>query len=346
MNTHPHGHNDHILVMRFSALGDVAMTLPVIYSVARQWPQLKITVVTRPFFSRLFINAPVNVAVEAIEPRDYRGATGLWRMLKRLSRLKPTAVADLHNVGRTWAADVWFRLHGIRVVKVDKMRCSRHKVLRQHLSQKPFIERYVDVFAHLGYPASLTFTSIFADIPARAPVPVTQPAVGVAPFARYDNKMYPPEMMRRVAEMLAAQGVRVYLFAGRGHEAKEMDWWAREIPGCESVAGRFDIAEEMAMMSKMKLMVSMDSANQHLASLVGTPVLTLWGSTSPACGFMAYRQSPHLQLLSGIDCQPCTIAGSKVCHRGDMACMRKLTEKTVVDRIISFISTAHPHADA
>lgn len=340
MNTDSQSHPPHLLVLRFSALGDVAMTLPVIYSVAQAYPELQITVATRPFFSRLFINAPRNISVVAIEPRDYRGVAGRLRLLRELSRLRPTAVADLHSVGRTWLIDGWMRLHGVKVVKVDKMRSSRRRVLGSGLVQPDYIGRYMEVFRKLGYGAPLTFRSLFADIPAQAPAPVEHPAVGVAPFARYENKMYPPEMMRRVVQTLADKGVSVYLFGGRGHEAKEMDWWAREITGCHSVAGRFDLAGELAMMSKMELMISMDSANQHLASLVGTPVLTLWGSTAPACGFTAYRQKADMQMLSGIECQPCTIAGSPHCHRGDMACMRRLTEDMIVSRVMDFLANA------
>lgn len=324
----------HLLVMRFSALGDVAMTLPVIYSVARHYPGIKITVVTRPFFSRLFINAPANVSVEALEPRDYKGLSGMRRLLRRLSSLKPTAVADLHNVGRTWPVDAWMRLHGIRVVKVDKMRLTRGNALRKGADQEPFISRYMRVFAKLGYEAPMTFRSLFEEIPARSPVCVRQPAVGIAPFARYENKVYPPEMMHSVVRLLCEQGISVYLFGGRGHEAKEMDWWAREIDGCESVAGRFDIAEEMAMMSKMRRMVSMDSANQHLASLVGTPVFTIWGGTTPKCGFKAYRQPDELQVVADVDCQPCSIAGADRCPRGDMRCMRSITPEDIVKRIM------------
>lgn len=335
MNTDSHSHPPHILVLRFSALGDVAMTLPVIYSVARAYPRLKITVATRPFFSRIFINHPANVHIEAIEPRDYRGVGGRIRLLRRLSELRPTAVADLHNVGRTWLIDSYMRLRGVPVVKVDKMRSERHKVLRGGLSQPPFIDRYAQVFDKLGYPADINFTSLFADIPAQAPEPVEHPAVGIAPFARYDNKMYPTELMRQVVDQLTQRGVNVYLFGGRGHEAKEMEWWAREIDRCHSMAGRFDISAELALMSKMDLVVSMDSANQHLASLVGTPVLTLWGSTTPACGFTAYRQPAALQVVAGVDCQPCSIAGADKCPRNDMRCMRSIAPEDIVKRIIS-----------
>ncbi|MDE5805406.1 MAG: glycosyl transferase family 1, partial [Paramuribaculum sp.] len=110
-----------LLTLRLSALGDVAMTIPAIYSLARRYPELQIDVVTRPFFARLFINRPANVSlIEADFSGSNKGIGGMWRLLKKLSKLHPDMVADLHNVLRTWQIDAWMRLRGVRVKMVDK----------------------------------------------------------------------------------------------------------------------------------------------------------------------------------------------------------------------------------
>ncbi len=112
-----------MLIIRFSALGDVAMTVPAIYSLATRYPDLNIDVVTRPFFARLFINAPDNVNVIGVDfNKDYKGVGGTLRLLRRLGKLRPDYVADLHNVLRSWIIDRYFRLRGVKVVMVDKMR--------------------------------------------------------------------------------------------------------------------------------------------------------------------------------------------------------------------------------
>ena len=326
----------HILITRFSALGDVAMTIPAIYSLARQYPELKVTVATRPFFARLFINRPANVEVFPVDYKtEYKGVRGTLRLLRRLHRLRPTHLADLHNVTRSWVIDASFLMSGVRRRMVNKNRGARKELFSKKVAQRNYIDRYADVFARLGFPVSLTFTSIFDGQPAPSPLEPRHPAVGVAPFARYYNKAYPVELMREVVDKLAAKGVNVYLFGGRGQEADELVLWANDNPRIHNVAGRFQLEEELALMSQLDVMVSMDSANQHLAALAGTPVITLWGSTTPACGFMAYRQKESDAIVSNLPCQPCSVAGGPVCPLGHFDCMVEIRPQTVVDRIMA-----------
>jgi len=324
----------HILVLRLSALGDVAMTLPVVYSAAAAYPDVRFTVVTRPFFARLFINRPENVDVYPVDPKSYSGVTGVARLAGELGHLWPTAVADLHNVLRTWLIDSCFRMKGVKVAMVDKGRAGRRAALRSGSVQESFINRYVEVFSRLGLYFDLTFKSLIpADMPA--PVDVGQPAVGIAPFARYFTKTYPPELMRRVVESLCAHGINVYLFGGRGREAEELKVWADAIDGCHSVAGEFAIEDELVLMSKMQVMVSMDSANQHLASLVGTRVVTIWGATIPECGFTPYGQDAAYSIIEHVECQPCSVAGTAQCPKSDFRCMRGVSPEKVVARIMA-----------
>ena len=327
-----------LLTLRLSALGDVAMTIPAIYSLARRYPELQIDVVTRPFFARLFINRPANVSLnEADFSGSNKGIGGMWRLLKKLSKLHPDMVADLHNVLRTWQIDAWMRLRGVRVKMVDKNRRARRRLFTEKVAQPNYIDRYVDVFRRLGYPVELTFRSLFEEVPAQPPFEPMHPAVGVAPFARYYNKTYPPEMMRRAVEQLCHEGFNVYLFGGRGREEAELASWAADIDGCTSVAGAYPIEQELALMSRMNVMVSMDSANQHLASLVGVPVVSIWGSTTPACGFMAYRQSPDNVIVASLPCQPCSVAGSPTCPLGHLDCLCSIQPQTIVGKVKQLI---------
>ncbi|MDE5686756.1 MAG: glycosyltransferase family 9 protein [Paramuribaculum sp.] len=328
----------HILVLRFSALGDVAMTLPVVYSVARANPEVRFTVVTRPFFSRLFIDAPANLSVIGVDPKDYKGALGLWRLFSRLSRLKPTDVADLHNVLRSWMIDNYFRAKGVRVAMVDKMRSGRSHALKNKIRQKSFIDRYVDVFCELGLKIPGSFSALPV-LSAPDASEIRHPAVGIAPFARYLTKTYPPELMVEVIGNICRKGVSVYLFGGRGEEAAQLEQWAARIDGCRSVAGLYPIEQELRLMQEMDLMVSMDSANQHLASLVATPVVTLWGSTTPRCGFVPFGQSESRSIVAGLECQPCNVAGAPACPRGDLGCMRELTPESVASHILSELAS-------
>lgn len=322
-----------LVALRFSALGDVAMTVPVIYAVARQHPEVEICMVTRPFFGRLFINPPENVRVIAFDvSKEYKGLRGILKMVGQLRELRPDYVADLHDVGRTWIMTRLLGLSGARTASVDKNRRSRRRVMHGGPAQRNYIDRYFDVFRNLGFDAEPDFTSVFGpELPA-TPIEIKHPAVGIAPFARYLTKTFPPDRMRRVAETLASRGINVYLFGGRGYEAETLaHWQGKQIT---SVAGRYGIEEELALMARLDTMISMDSANQHLASLTGTRVVSVWGGTTPACGFMAYGQKASDAVCLNLPCQPCSVAGSPTCPLGTLACMDDLPPENIIDKIV------------
>ena len=328
-----------LVALRFSALGDIAMTVPVIYSVARSHPEMDIYVATRPFFGRMFVNAPSNVTVMPFDLKgEYKGVRGVFRIARELARLKADYVADLHDILRTRLIGMYLRMRGARVARVDKARGIRRAVFAGGEPQRQYIDRYFDVFRKLGADASMDFSSIYHSAnPVKLPAEISCPAVGIAPFARYSTKTYPPEKMRRVARMLAREGMNVYLFGGRGTEAETLDSW-QENPDAGrgeivSLAGRYPLEEELALMSRLEVMVSMDSANQHLAGLAGTKVVSVWGGTTPACGFLGFGQESRNAVVLNIACQPCTIAGSKSCPLGHMDCLNKISEETIVNKV-------------
>lgn len=298
------------LIIRMSALGDVAMTLPAIYSFARANQDIKVLVLTQPFFARLFVGKPENIEILAVDKKQIKGVKGLLWLLKMLSTKNITMVADLHNVLRSWLIDAFFLLKGVPVKIVDKNRAGRKDILKgAKLVCEPFVNRYFKTLARLNGPFADSFENLPV-VPRENPVGVK--LVGIAPFARYENKIYSLEQMRKAVEELASRGYKVMLFGGRGKEAEQLATW-EVIDGVECVAGKFAIEEELQLMASLNVMVSMDSANMHLASLVGTPVVSVWGSTTPACGFLGWKQKGENCVVANLPCQPCTISGSNKC---------------------------------
>ncbi len=86
-------------------------------------------------------------------------------------------------------------------------------------------------------------------------------------------------------------------------------------------------------MSHLDVMISMDSANMHLASLTGTPVVSIWGATHPYAGFVGWAQKPSNILQVDLPCRPCSIYGNKPCARGDMECMHRISPESVVAKV-------------
>ena len=340
---------EHLLVIRFSALGDVAMTVPVVYALAQQYPDVRITVLSRNFARPLFDDLLPNINfMEADLKREYHGITGLNSLYRRLLAKQFTAIADLHSVLRSSYLRMRFNLDHYKVAHIDKHRKDRRRITSSSnklLIQLPTsFQNYADVFARLGYPVNVQFRSIFSEdggdmnlLPESLPRPtVGQPCIGIAPFAAHEGKIYPVRLMEQVVEQLLAKhpDTRIYLFGKGQREDETFPKWCAAHPQCVYVSQHLNnLRDELILMSHLQVMVSMDSANMHLASLVATPVVSVWGATHPFTGFMGWNQSPENAIQIPLECRPCSIYGQKPCLRGDYACMRNIAPEQIVNRV-------------
>tara|TARA_A200000113_G_scaffold211275_1_gene211852 strand:- start:349 stop:1386 length:1038 start_codon:yes stop_codon:yes gene_type:complete len=290
--------NPHLLLLRFSALGDVAMTVPVIRCLYKTYPDLTITFVSRPYLAPLF---------EEFEnfnfyPVDFNGRhngiKGLWQLFLELKKTPYSGVADLHAVIRTHFLSFFFSLCFFKVRKVNKGRKEKHLLTRKKNKKfqplTPTVFRYVDVFRKLDFPITMEDH----EFPDKNPVP--QPLlplynqserkwIGIAPFASYSGKTYPPDLMQQVIAFLQ-KDYQIFLFGAGNDEIKILSVWEKAYNNVVNTAGKISLRNQLDLMPYLDLMISMDSANGHLAANAGIPVLSLWGLTHPFCGFTPFNQ--------------------------------------------------------
>ena len=334
----------HILVLRFSALGDVAMTVPVLKNLLQQHPDLSVTVVSRPFFKPLFKDIgrlqfyPVDVKIQ------YRGLIGLIKLSQRLKKDIPfDAVADLHDSLRTKTLR---RLLHVPVAVIDKGRKEKkeltrpkNKILRP---LKTTFERYADVFRKLGIPVELNFLAGIVKEKTERDVgmPAQRRWVGVAPFAKHAAKMYPLQKMKESVRQLASQPDTAILIFGSEEEAKQLAQWEQQFPNVFIVPGKFDFDAELRIISQLDVMVSMDSAPMHLASLFGVPVVSIWGGTHPSAGFYGWGQSLENAIQLDLPCRPSSVFGNKPCPvHGEQGCMDGITPEMVVKKATAVLKS-------
>ncbi len=335
-----------ILVIRFSALGDIAMTIPVVHSLALQYPQHEITVLSRAVLQPLFENLPSNVSfIGADLTGRHKGIIGLNSLYKELKSKHFDYVADLHNVLRSQFLCLRFRLAGASVAAICKGRAGKKKLVRRRNkvleNQKSSFRRYADTLEALGLPVLLNFSSIYNEGKGDFSQiePVTGPKekqkwIGIAPFAKHHGKIYPLELMEQVVAHFAARpDVKVFLFGGGKEEQEVFDNWVASYPSIVSMIGKLNMRTELNLMSHLDVMLSMDSANMHLASLVNVPVISIWGATHPYAGFMGWKQLPVNTVQLDLPCRPCSVFGQKACWRGDYACLRKIEPGRVIEKI-------------
>lgn len=335
-----------VLLTRFSAIGDVAMTVPVIYSVCRAYPATRFVMVTRSRLTDIFVNPPENLTLVGVDLKnDYRGIPGLRRLCRELKEKYGTEIyIDLHDVLRTKIMRAIMKISGVRTFHIVKPRGERKKLTRQGskimVPVKTQLEQYREVFAKAGFGASDTFSGLFAGSDAETEKHEGEKWIGIAPFAAHQGKIYPLEKMRKVVELLAAvPGNRIFFFGGGESEEAVLNAWVAEIPNTASLAGsRMGFHKELAFMSGLNAMLCMDSANMHLAAIAGTPTVSIWGATHPYCGFGPWHQPESSYVQAPVVCRPCSVFGNKPCLRGDYMCLNAIAPELVARYVMETIA--------
>lgn len=334
----------HVLIMRLSAIGDVAMTVPVVLALRQQYPDLKITVVSRPLFKSFFNFLPdINFYAADVE-NTHKGFRGLYGLYKDLSSFGIDAFADLHNVLRSKVIATFFRLNKIPVISLDKDRSERKKLTALEAKRispmTSIIERHAQVCKKLHLPISLSDVRLpdkqmmSTEIKSVTGEKKTK-WLGIAPFATYETKMYPLNLMKEVIQLLLQEDYKIFLFGGGKKEVKELELLASISSNCINIAGALTFKQELDLISNLDLMLSMDSGNGHMAAMFGVPVITMWGNTHPYAGFVPFRQPIEHSLLPDTEKYPflpTSVYGNKMVP-DYLDCMKSISPKTVIDKI-------------
>jgi len=289
-------------------MGDVAMTVPVLRALAHHYPELKLTVISRPFFQPFFNDIPNLHFFAFDEKKRHKGIVGLWRLFQDLKALHIDAFADLHNVLRSKVMRTLFALSGKKVAFVDKGRVEKKALTRaENKIFQPLttmFERHQLVLECLGFPIDLSRPQFPVKAEISQPelatiVSQSNRLIGIAPFAQYDSKVYPLDLMQKVIDALAShKNSTIFLFGGGQKEKEQLQSLVGNKTNVLNMAGKIPFQEELNLISNLDVMLSMDSGNGHIAAMLGIPVVTLWGATHPFAGFLPFNQTLDNALVS------------------------------------------------
>lgn len=318
-----------LLVIRFSAFGDVAMVVPTLKALALQHPEMEIMMLSKKQYAPLFEGLSNNVSFFGADLKgEHKGIKGLNKLLNEIDFEHFDAVADLHNVLRTWYLDFRFALKGKKTAKLHKGRYAKWQLTRAINKKKRQLtsafERQQDVFKRLGI--EIVLHSEHND-------KQNKQGIGIAPFAAHKGKIYPLERMEHLVKQLSAKGEKIYLFGAGEKESKILQQWADKYPDTENTANRYTMREELDMIAHLRVMLTMDSANMHLASLVGTRVVSIWGATHPYAGFLGFGQDEQDCVQQDLPCRPCSVFGNKKCRFRDYRCLSDITTEQIISKL-------------
>ena len=309
----------HIVIIRLSALGDVAIAAPLVRAYAEANPKVTFTMVSQPKMESLFGGIPnLHFMPYAKSKNDIVKSI---KFAGSIARLKPTAVADIHNVLRSKLMRLRLSLSGIESHSLDKNRSARRALTREKnkvlVPLRSSMRGYEEVLVKCGL-ADLHFTE--RPLPPRKAGNSLVRRIGIAPFAAHKD-----------------ENVKVYLFGGGASEKEILAGWESRFKGVESLCGKFSLSQEIEFMRTLDLMVTMDSANMHFASFAEVPVVSVWGATHPYAGFYGWGQKPGNALQRELPCRPCSIFGNKPCAKENYECLYGIKPEEVLGKIYELL---------
>lgn len=343
-----------VLVIRLSVLGNVAMTIPVLYPVCKANPDTRFIMLTKKWPASMFHDRPANLKVVDFDINEnHKGFFGLLKLAAQLHKLYDIdAVADLHNVTGTKIMDAYLWLRGAKIAGMDREKAKR-KALVTHRTQEPVTpihDRYRNVFKELGFETPDNFTRLYEgrDWPVSPIVLEKEPGqrwIAISPFSSHRQKAYPLELMEKViAELCKRENYWIFLMGGGKTEKIALRGIARKYKNVISMAEvKHRFLDEYALLGKCDLMLTMESANMHLASLVDLQAMTIWGPTSPACGYLGYNQVVEDDIQLDMDCRPCSITGDKPCKYGDFRCLKNIPPEYIAQHVIEAVEYNAEH---
>lgn len=333
----------HILVIRLSAMGDVAMTVPVLRALVNQYPNLKITVLTTQLFKPFFRDLENTTVFVADVKGVHKGVFGLYKLSKELKWQHIDAIADLHNVLRSNILKCFFG--GYNFVQIDKGRKEKKELISgQSFKQlKTTHERYAEVFQKLDFPVNLSNPKLpkkgILNTKLKSLIGNNQmKLIGIAPFAAHEGKMYPLDLMKQVVEGLS-KGHQILLFGGGNKEVEVLNKMAESYENVVNLAEKINLDEQLDVISNLDVMLSMDSGNAHIAAMFGVKVITIWGVTHPYAGFVPFNQPKENMLLSDRNKYPkipTSVFGNKF-PESYKEVSRTIKPQTIIDKIKSVI---------
>lgn len=331
-----------IVITRFSALGDVVIAVPVVRKMAIQNPEHHFYMASMPMVAPLFRDLP-NLTFIAFDKKGrHKGWIGIWRFFEELQHLNIDGIVDLHDVLRTKILRTLFRVTGKKVAVIDKGRQSKKLLIKRGYQNTtplmPTTERYKAAFEIFGLNKvdllNFKYSIISKQVERELDKLFGEKQgrwIGIAPFAQHKGKQLPIITLEKVIDYFSQQkNTTLFLFGAGKTEGMQLQTWEHCYKHVISIANRFEIDEEVLLMKRLDIMLTMDSANMHLASLVAVPVLSIWGATHPHAGFYGLNQSKDNIVQRELACRPCSIYGNKSCRFGTYECLTDIDAKHII----------------
>ena len=336
-----------VLVIRFSSIGDIVLTTPVVRCLKQQLPGVAVHYLTKSVFGTLLINNPY------IDKLHYLDGE-LDAVIKELKLEKFDHIIDLHNNLRTMRVKKALKVNSFAFPKLNVQKWLLTNFKIDVMPDKSIVERYFEAARPLGVHNDTKGLDYFLREDKKIgnnDIPVSHWAgyVGCVIGGSYSTKKLPVEQWKKFCALvpypvILLGGIEDRDDAGRIAEQDPIKIY--------NSCGKFNINESAELVKIARVIVSNDTGLMHVAAAFQKPIISLWGNTSPEMGMFPYygynnlkdRIAPESVILEKKDlsCHPCSKLGYNTCPKGHFRCMNDLDMGFAVAQVKNFWTTQTP----
>ncbi len=331
-----------ILIIRFSSLGDIVLTTPVIKAAKLKFPQAEVFFLTKSKFVALLENNPYLSGIIELEDGSLAGFLSTLRQIRKSNF---DVVIDLHSNLRSICLR---NLSGSRRwIRYNKRWWARFLLVyfkKVEVSPLHTVESYLNCLKKLGIPTAEKMPQLYLDVEGREfsdhflkEVLPEEILVGVVPGARWESKRWGEENFAGTIRIINGRIKVRFLLIG-GKEDEELIGRLKCLIGHVSIveAVGLSLPEISALISKCRIVLTNDSGPMHMAAALGVPVVAIFGPTHPKLGFSPLGEK-NVILCADVECSPCSLHGKRKCFQKSKYCMERILPEMVADRVIRTI---------
>ena len=337
------------LIIRFSSIGDIVLTTPVVRCLKKQVATAEVHYLTKASYQSILSSNPYIDKIHLLNDR-------LENVIETLQQEDFDYVIDLHHNLRTMKVKRALKKKSFSFSKlnIEKWLLTALKINR--MPNTHIVDRYLETLKSFGVKndgAGLDYFIPDTEMVKENDIPASHQAgyIGLVIGAAYFTKRYPVQKWQSLC-----QSVQHPIILMGGPEDKEQGDLIAAVDKVKiyNACGKFSLNESADLVRRAKLIVSNDTGLMHIASAFKRPVISLWGNTVPEFGMYPYygenfikastQNSSELKLpyemmeVNGLSCRPCSKIGYKKCPKGHFKCMELIDPQEVEKKLYEFIS--------
>ncbi len=315
------------LIIRFSSIGDIVLTSPVVRCIKKQIPSAQVHYITKETFKSVIDNNPYVDKVYAID-KDVSEVTG------DLKKENYDFVIDLHHNLRSMQVK---RALGNPSASFPKLNVEKWLKVNLKIDKLPdvhIVDRYFEAVKSLNVKndeAGLDYFIPVSDEVNIAALPITHQNgyIGFVIGARHFTKQFPEHKIIETCKLLNSP---IVLLGGKEDAEKAQRIESAIGRNIYNACGKYTLNQSASLVKQAQKIITNDTGLMHIAAAFKKDIISLWGNTIPEFGMYPYKSgtNSHIMEIKGLGCRPCSKIGYRACPKKHFKCMEEIKVEQIV----------------